>query len=89
MHVSAKAFCLYKQIKSLGSSVVNTLLADGIFTPRAITRDVASDSAKLLKEKGAEVVQGEFGDIASLKAAIKGSEAVFAVCPSFNNYFGH
>ena len=33
-----------------------------------------------LKERGVEVVKGDFGDKASLVDALRGSEAVFAVC---------
>ncbi|KAJ7063932.1 hypothetical protein C8F01DRAFT_1129901 [Mycena amicta] len=62
-----------------GSSVVKALLKDGTFTPRAISRNPASDASKALQALGAEVVQGDSLDKASLVQALKGSEGVFAV----------
>jgi uncharacterized protein YbjT (DUF2867 family) len=43
----------------IGSAVVNALLSDGTFTPRAITRNTASEKAFALKEKGAEVAEAD------------------------------
>ena len=63
----------------IGSSVIKALLADGTFTPRAVTRNTNSEKALKLKQLGAEVVQGDLWNVASLKNAIKGSEGVFGV----------
>ncbi|KAJ7704989.1 hypothetical protein B0H17DRAFT_921018 [Mycena rosella] len=68
-----------------GSSVINALLKDGTFTPRAITRDPESEAALKLKERGVEVVRGDSIDKASLVSALRGSEAVFAVTVGRNN----
>jgi hypothetical protein len=62
-----------------GSSVVNALLKDGTFTPRAITRNPESETALKLKARGVEVVKGDCLDKASLVTALRGSEAVFGV----------
>ncbi|KAF7358530.1 NmrA domain-containing protein [Mycena venus] len=62
-----------------GSSVLQRLLKDGTFTPRAITRDPKSEAALKMKEQGAEVVKADTADKASLVNALRGSEAVFAV----------
>ncbi|KZV90319.1 NmrA-domain-containing protein [Exidia glandulosa HHB12029] len=62
-----------------GGSVVKQLLKDGIFKPRAVTRNPESDSAKELVKLGADVVAGDLADFASVKKAIAGSEVVFAV----------
>ncbi|KAJ7362515.1 hypothetical protein DFH08DRAFT_323880 [Mycena albidolilacea] len=62
-----------------GSAVLKAVLADGTFTPRAVSRNPDSDAAKALKAKGIEVVKGDLFDLESLKGAIKGSEAVFGV----------
>ncbi|KAJ7765277.1 NmrA-like domain-containing protein [Mycena metata] len=62
-----------------GSAVINRLLEDGSFTPRAITRDTKSEASLKLKERGVEVVQGDSADKASLVSALRRSEAVFAV----------
>ncbi|KAJ7123630.1 hypothetical protein C8R44DRAFT_620558 [Mycena epipterygia] len=61
------------------SAVVEALLKDGTFTPRAITRNPESEASLKLKERGIEVVKGDSGDKASLVGALRGSEAVFAV----------
>ncbi|KAF8190669.1 hypothetical protein K438DRAFT_1970967 [Mycena galopus ATCC 62051] len=62
-----------------GSSVLQRLLKDGTFTPRALTRDPQSEAALKLKQQGAEVVQANTADKASLVNALRGSEAVFVV----------
>jgi uncharacterized protein YbjT (DUF2867 family) len=66
--------------------VVNAILADGTFTPRAITRDVTSDAAQKLKARGVEVVQADLWDTGSLKKAIAGSEGVFGVSGISSEY---
>ncbi|KAJ7186443.1 hypothetical protein C8R46DRAFT_1272996 [Mycena filopes] len=67
-----------------GSAVVTALLKSGTFTPRAISRDPASEASQALRARGVEVVQGDSFDRASLVRALAGSEAVFAVTlPTF------
>ncbi|KAK7021227.1 NmrA domain-containing protein [Favolaschia claudopus] len=73
-----------------GGSVVDALLKDGTFVPRAITRDPDSDASKKLKARGVEVVKGDSGDKTGLVRALKGSEGVFAVTlPPFFQASGH
>ncbi|KAK7055573.1 NmrA domain-containing protein [Favolaschia claudopus] len=62
-----------------GESVLRRILKDGIFTPRAITRNPSSTAALELKKLGAEVVKGDTTDKASLVNALRGSVALFAV----------
>ncbi|KAJ7330341.1 hypothetical protein DFH08DRAFT_882414 [Mycena albidolilacea] len=62
-----------------GASVLQKLLKDGTFSPRAITRDTKSEAAVKLQQQGAEVVRADTADKASLVNALRGSEAVFAV----------
>ncbi|KAJ6554161.1 hypothetical protein B0H19DRAFT_1262556 [Mycena capillaripes] len=62
-----------------GSAVVDALLKDGTFVPRAISRDTESEASKKLKARGVEVVKGDSVDKASLVSALRGCEAVFAV----------
>ncbi|KAJ6630314.1 hypothetical protein B0H10DRAFT_1984098 [Mycena sp. CBHHK59/15] len=70
-----------------GSAVLDAVLADGTFTPRAITRNPDSEAALKLKARGIEVVKADTLDKASLVAALSGSEAVFGVTvPSFVDY---
>lgn len=59
--------------------MVDALLKDGSFVPRAISRDPESEASKKLKARGVEVVKGDPVDKASLVSALRGSEAVFAV----------
>lgn len=63
----------------IGSSVVKALLADGTFTPRAVTRNPNSERALRLKQLGVEVVHGDLWDVPSLKSAMNGAEGVFGV----------
>ncbi|KAJ7500625.1 hypothetical protein B0H11DRAFT_1714636 [Mycena galericulata] len=64
---------------SQGGAVIRSLLKDGTFVPRAMTRDPNSEAAQKLKATGVGVVRGDLLDKASLVSALKGSEAVFAV----------
>jgi uncharacterized protein YbjT (DUF2867 family) len=59
---------------------LEAVLKDGTFAPRAITRDPESEASLKLKARGVEVVKGDTADKASLVNALRGSEAVFAVC---------
>ncbi|KZV90320.1 NmrA-domain-containing protein [Exidia glandulosa HHB12029] len=65
-----------------GGSVVKQLLKDGVFKPRAVTRNPDSDKAKGLVKLGADVVAGDLADYPSIKKAVAGSEVVFAVTTS-------
>ncbi|KAF7334567.1 NmrA domain-containing protein [Mycena venus] len=62
-----------------GGAVVDALLKDGNFVPRAIARDPESETSKKLKARGVEVVKGDSLDKVGLVSALRGSEAVFAV----------
>ncbi|KAJ7745963.1 hypothetical protein B0H14DRAFT_3117479 [Mycena olivaceomarginata] len=62
-----------------GGAVVDALLKDGTFVPRAISRDPDSEASKKLKGRGVQVVKGDPLDKAGLVSALRGSEAVFAV----------
>ncbi|MFB3055551.1 MAG: NmrA/HSCARG family protein, partial [Ignavibacteriaceae bacterium] len=64
-----------------GGGVVRAVLADssGEFTVRALTRNVDSDKAKELADKGAEVVAADIDDHESIKNAFTGVYGVFAV----------
>ncbi|KAF8336251.1 uncharacterized protein EI90DRAFT_3152485 [Cantharellus anzutake] len=62
-----------------GGSVVRSLLADGTFAVRALTRNVNGDAATKLKAAGAEVVSADLEDVESLKKAFRGAYGVFGV----------
>ncbi|KAK0616961.1 NmrA-like family-domain-containing protein [Immersiella caudata] len=66
-----------------GGSVANIFLNDPKLKPdwtvRAVTRDVTKDSAKKLRDAGAEVVAADLNDKSTLISALQGAAAVFAV----------
>ncbi|PCI39642.1 MAG: nucleoside-diphosphate sugar epimerase [Elusimicrobia bacterium] len=64
-----------------GGGLVRAILndKDGEFSVRAITRDPNSDKAKALAAAGAEVVQGDVDDAASLRKAFEGAYGAFCV----------
>jgi uncharacterized protein YbjT (DUF2867 family) len=61
-----------------GGAVARHLLADG-WHVRALTRDPSSPAAQVLAAGGAEVVQGNLDDRASLDRALVGVHGVFSV----------
>ncbi|KIJ12333.1 hypothetical protein PAXINDRAFT_163925 [Paxillus involutus ATCC 200175] len=88
----ARVVTVFGATGTQGSSVVKALLADGTFTPRAVTRNPNSEKALKLKELGAEVVQADLWDVPSLKNAMSGVEGVFGVTDYYdpkNSAQGH
>ena len=67
-----------------GSATVNALLDRGLAV-RGLTRHVDSDAAKRLAWLGAEVVEADLADPASIRRAFEGSAAAFAMT-SFLGY---
>jgi uncharacterized protein YbjT (DUF2867 family) len=61
-----------------GGATLRALAGQG-FTIRALTRTPDSDQAQALKALGAELVQAELDDEASVRAALKGAWGAFAV----------
>jgi len=61
-----------------GGATLRALAGKG-FTIRALTRTPDSDKAQALKALGAELVQAELDDEASVRAALKGAWGAFAV----------
>lgn len=68
-----------------GGSVARQLLARGRFDVRALTRKPDSPAAQELRDLGAEVVQGDLDDLASLRAALAGCYGAFGV----TNFWEH
>jgi uncharacterized protein YbjT (DUF2867 family) len=68
-----------------GGSVARQLLSRGQFDVRAFTRNTESPAAQELREAGAEVVQGNLDDVASIEAALEGVYGVFGV----TNFWEH
>lgn len=68
-----------------GGSVVKFLLESGKWNVRCLTRNPDSEKAQALKSAGAEIVQGDQDDVASLQAAMAGCWGLFAV----TNFWEH
>src|ERR671914_468939 len=70
-----------------GGGLVRAILADrsGTFAARAITRNPDSDKAQALRNAGAEVVQGDTDDQASIERAFEGAYGAFCV----TNFWEH
>ncbi len=66
---------------SQGGGRVRAIMSDksSSFTARALTRDVKSEKAKELAKLGAELVQADVDDVASLKRAFKGAYGAYCV----------
>ncbi len=68
-----------------GGGVASHLLSSGRYSVRCLTRKPQSEPAQALRRAGAEIVQGDLGDTASLKAALSGCYGVFGL----TNYWEH
>ncbi len=70
-----------------GGGLARAILSDpeGGFALRAITRNPASDKAQALAAAGAEVVQADLDDRASLEAAFRGAYGVYGL----TNFWEH
>ncbi|KAJ8586332.1 NAD(P)-binding protein [Rhizopogon salebrosus TDB-379] len=77
--MSPRIVAVFGATGTQGSSIVQALLAEGTFIPRAITRNSNSEKAMKLKTLGAEVAQADLWDIDSLKRVLSGVEAVYGV----------
>lgn len=66
---------------SQGGGLVRAILdePDGEFAVRALVRDPNSDRAKALAERGAEIVQADLNDPASIEKAFRGAYGVYCV----------
>lgn len=61
-----------------GGATARHLLDRGV-PVRALTRDPSSDTARVLARRGAEVVEGDLDDPASLDRALDGADAAFSL----------
>ncbi|XP_040212208.1 nmrA-like family domain-containing protein 1 [Rana temporaria] len=83
--MSKKVITVFGATGAQGGSVAKTLLEDGTFAVRAVTRDVKKEAALKLKEAGAEVVAADLDDEKSVEAALKGAYGAFVV----TNFWEH
>ncbi|KAI5897134.1 NAD(P)-binding protein [Schizophyllum commune H4-8] len=68
-----------------GSSTIDALLADGTFTPRAVTRNANSPAAKALAARGVQIAEARFDDKEAVRRAVEGAEVVFLVTMPFSD----
>jgi uncharacterized protein YbjT (DUF2867 family) len=71
---------------SQGGSTARALLASGRFAVRALTRRPASPAALALRRLGAEVIQADLDDAASLRRALGGAQGLFAATPYWTHH---
>lgn len=85
--MSKKIIAIIGATGAQGGSLAHAILNDknSEFTVRAITRKLDSDKAKALAAAGAELVQADLDDAASLRKAFAGAHGVFAV----TNFWEH
>ena len=70
-----------------GGGVARHLLGRGTIRVRCMTRRPNSEAARLLQQQGAEVVQGNLDDFASIRRAVHGCKGVFGVTDFWEAYF--
>src|SRR5215212_6040386 len=83
--MNRKKILVFGATGAQGGSVARNLLARGRFDVRAITRKTNSPAAQALRDLGAEIVQGDLDDPASLRAALEGCYGAFGV----TNFWEH
>ena len=79
--MSKKIIAVVGATGAQGGGLVRAIQSDasGDFTARALTRDVNSDKAKALAALGAEVVQTDIDDAASVNKAFEGAHGAYCV----------
>lgn len=85
--MSKKIIAVMGATGAQGGGLARAILADNEsdFSVRAITRNPNSDNAQALAQLGAEVVQADLDDVASLKQAFQGCYGAFCV----TNFWEH
>ena len=78
---SKKVIAVVGATGAQGGGLVRAIAADpeGGFSARAITRNANSDKARELAELGAEVVEADVDDVASLERAFAGAYGAYCV----------
>ncbi|KAM0259701.1 hypothetical protein ACHAQJ_003135 [Trichoderma viride] len=84
--MSQKIFSVVGATGVQGGSVARAILKAGGYKVRAITRDPGSAKSKDLASLGAEVVQADLNDSASLEKAFTGSHVIFAITNFFDRF---
>jgi uncharacterized protein YbjT (DUF2867 family) len=79
--MSKKIIVVFGATGAQGGGLVNAILndPDSEFAVRAVTRDASSDKAKALAARGAEIVEADIDDKASIKKSLEGAYGAFFV----------
>ena len=77
MSAGTKTIVVVGATGNQGSSVVRTFLSLPEWHVRAVTRNPSADKATVLASEGAELVQADLGDLASMSRAFQGAHAIF------------
>ena len=80
-----KTILVFGATGAQGGSVARHLLSRGKFAVRAFTRNASSEAAQALRAAGAEIVEGNLDDRASIDAALEGCYGAFGV----TNFWEH
>jgi uncharacterized protein YbjT (DUF2867 family) len=70
-----------------GGGVARHLLKRGVFNVRCVKRRTDSEPARILEQQGAQIVQADLEDPASLRRAVSGCKGVFGVTNFWEAYF--
>lgn len=82
--MAGKTVTVFGATGTAGSGVMRKLIEAG-WTVKAVTRDSSGDKAKAIAGSGAQIVEANLDDRASIRSAIAGSEAVYLSGPSLLN----
>jgi uncharacterized protein YbjT (DUF2867 family) len=85
---SKKIITVFGATGAQGGGLVRAILNDksGSFAARAVTRDINSDKAQELTALGAEVVEGDVDNAASVEKALEGAYGAYFVTFFWNHF---
>ncbi len=86
--MTSKTIAVVGATGAQGGGLVRAILADedGGFVARGLTRNAESDRARELIEMGAEVVEADLDDVASLTAAFQGCHGAYCVTSYWEHF---
>lgn len=79
--MAGKRITVFGATGTSGGGAMRHLLSDG-WTVRAVTRETDSDKARAAAAAGGELIVADLDDLAAVRAAIEGSDAVYLAGPS-------
>lgn len=84
--MTAKTVTVFGGTGTSGGGAVRKFIEAG-WTVRAVTRDKSADKSKSTAALGAQLVEADLDDRATIRAAIEGSDVVYFSGPSLQNRF--